>query len=77
MTVDGTGLVNALSPAISADGQTLYWLDFNDFGKVFAATRGATPTVFTHKRAVSTIAIGSAPVRSADELQSRPGCRRS
>lgn len=69
VTVDGSGLVNALSPAISADGQTLYWLDFNDFGKVFAATRGATPTVFTNKRAVSTIAIGSAPVLSADELQ--------
>ena len=69
VTVDGPGLVNALSPAISADGQTLYWLDYNDFGKVFAATRGATPTVFTNKRAVSTIAIVSAPVLSADQLQ--------
>jgi hypothetical protein len=68
VSVDGKGLDNALSPTISADGQTLYWLDFVDFGKVFAATRGATPTIFTGKRAVSTIAIGGRPVLSADEL---------
>jgi len=68
VTVDGSGLVNALSPAISADGQTLYWLDFNDFGKVFAATRSSGSTGFVNKRAASTIAIGRSPVLSADEL---------
>ncbi|MEO8702653.1 MAG: hypothetical protein ABI867_21595 [Kofleriaceae bacterium] len=68
VSVDGTGLQNALSATISADGQTLYWLDFNDFGKVFAATRGLTPSAFTNKRAASTIAIAGAPVLSTDEL---------
>jgi len=68
VTVDGTGLTNALSATISADGQTLYWLDFQDFGKVFAATRGATPAQFSNRRAASVIAIASPPVLSADEL---------
>jgi len=66
--VDNTSLDNAVAPTISADGQTLYWLDFLDFGKVFAATRGATPTMFVGKHAVSTIAISGRPVLSADEL---------
>jgi len=68
ITVDGTALTNALSPTISADGQTLYWLDFNDFGKVFAATRGNTPTIFTGRRAASSIAISGSPILTADEL---------
>lgn len=68
ITVDGSQLLNAIAPAISADGQTLYWLDFVDFGKVFAATRGGTPTIFTGRRPVSSIAISSAPVLTADEL---------
>ncbi len=68
VSVDRTALTNALSPTISADGQTLYWLDFSDFGKVFAATRSGTPTIFVNKRSPATVAIGAAPVLSADEL---------
>ncbi|MBC7976062.1 MAG: PD40 domain-containing protein [Myxococcales bacterium] len=66
--VDGTALTNALSPTISADGQTLYWLDFSDFGKVYAATRNGEPTSFITKRSPATVALGAAPVLSADEL---------
>ncbi len=68
VTVDGLSLTNALSPTISSDGQTLYWLDFNDFGKVFSATRNGGATRFVNRRAASTIAIGFDPVLSADEL---------
>jgi len=66
--VDGTGLTNALAPQISADGQTLYWADFIDFGKVFSATRSNDPRTFINKHAVSTFATGAAFVLSADEL---------
>jgi hypothetical protein len=68
VTVDGTNLINALSPTISADGQTLYWLDFIDFGKVFSATRNFGATGFVNKRAASTIAITSPPALSHNEL---------
>jgi hypothetical protein len=67
VTVDGTALQNALSPTISADGQTLYWLDFNDF-KMRAATRGSTPTGFVNARIASTITLAGQPVLSPDEL---------
>jgi hypothetical protein len=65
--VDGIALTNALGPMISADGQTLYWLDFLDFGKLFTATRGSGPTAFINKREAATFPLGSIVV-SADEL---------
>ena len=68
VTVDGSGLASALAPTISADGQTLYWLDYSDYGKVFAATRGSSPTAFVNKRSAATMAIGTSPVLSTDEL---------
>jgi hypothetical protein len=67
ISVDGTGLQNALSPTISADGQTLYWLDYNDF-KMRSAKRGNTPTIFTNVRVASTMDLSHSPVLSADEL---------
>lgn len=67
VTVDGSALLNALAPAISADGQTLYWIDFNDF-KMHAATRGSTPTAFVNARDASTITLAGQPVLSSDEL---------
>jgi hypothetical protein len=67
VSVDGKPLLNALSATISADGMTLYWLDFNDF-KLHSATRGATPTIFTGNTEVSTMAIPTSAVLSADEL---------
>lgn len=66
--VDGGGLENTLSPALSSDGQTLYWLDFNDFGRVFRATRGGTPSSFSNADVIATMAISTTPVLSADEL---------
>jgi WD40-like Beta Propeller Repeat len=70
VTVDGADLIDALSPTITPDGQTLYWRGFlgNDYGKVFSATRNNGPTTFVNKRAVSTISTGFVPVLSADEL---------
>jgi hypothetical protein len=70
ITVDGAPLLGAIGPKVSADGVTLYWLDFsnNQYGKMFTAVRGASFTEFTGKRAVSTLSLGSEPVLSADEL---------
>jgi hypothetical protein len=68
VSVDGSGLQNALSPTISADGQTLYWLDFNDF-KLRAATRGSTPTSFMNARIASTMTMSGPAVLSPDELR--------
>jgi hypothetical protein len=65
--VDGTALTNAAGPMISADGQTLYWLDFIDFGKLFTATRSSGATTFVNKREAATFPVGSIVV-SADEL---------
>jgi hypothetical protein len=67
VNVDGTGLQNALSPTISADGQTLYWLDFNDF-KLRSAKRGNTPTIFTNAKTTSTMDLAYSAVLSTDEL---------
>jgi WD40-like Beta Propeller Repeat len=67
VTVDGTSLVNTILPTISADGQTLYFVDLTDT-RVYAATRGASPTAFTGRRAASSVMIGSQPILSADEL---------
>jgi len=67
VTVDGPGLVNALSPVLSYDAQTLYWLDFNVF-RMHAATRGTTPSIFTDARDASAIDNVFNPVLSADEL---------
>lgn len=65
--VDGKQLFNALSVTISADGTTLYWLDFNDF-KLHSATRGLTPTSFTGDTIAATMPIGTNAVLTADEL---------
>jgi hypothetical protein len=67
VTVDGPGLDDALTPFISSDGQTLYWLDFAVF-RLHAATRGGTPSIFTNARDASTIDNVYNPVLSADEL---------
>jgi len=67
VNVDGSQLLSALTPTISADGQTLYWLDYQDF-LLHAATRGSTPTIFTGNKIVSSIPIGSNVVLTADEL---------
>jgi hypothetical protein len=67
VTVDGALLTNAILPTISADGQTLYYVDFADAARVYAATRGAAPTAFTGRRVVSAIGVGSQPILSADE----------
>lgn len=66
VTVGGTALSDALSPHLSADGQTLYWLDFQTF-KLHQAARGATPSVFNAGREVTAADVYS-PVLSADEL---------
>jgi WD40-like Beta Propeller Repeat len=67
ISVGSTQLLNALSATISADGQTLYWLDFQDF-KARSALRGATPTSFGAASVASSIDLAGAPVLSADEL---------
>jgi hypothetical protein len=67
VTVDGPGLDDALTPFISSDGQTLYWLDFSVF-RLHAATRGGTPAIFNNARDASTIDNVYNPVLSADEL---------
>lgn len=66
VSVDGSGLAPALSPVISADGQTLYWTDYNDF-KLRTAARAGTPSAFTGKKEASTMAVGTVAL-SADEL---------
>ncbi|HEU0033525.1 MAG TPA: hypothetical protein VFQ53_22995 [Kofleriaceae bacterium] len=67
VTAGTSGIVNALSPTISDDGQTLYWLDFGDF-KLRSATRGGTPTIFNPPTLASTVDMGAAPVLTSDEL---------
>ncbi len=66
VTVGGSALSDALSPHLSADGQTLYWLDFQAF-KLHQAPRGSTPANFGAGREV-TMADVYNPVLSADEL---------
>lgn len=66
VSIGGSGLVNALVPMISSDGQTLYWLDFQQF-YLHAAQRGDTPLVFGPATLVSNIPIFN-PVLSRDEL---------
>ncbi|MBK8215099.1 MAG: PD40 domain-containing protein [Myxococcales bacterium] len=66
VTVGGTALSDALSPHLSADGQTLYWLDFQTF-KLHQAARGATPAIFGTGREVTPADVYN-PVLSADEL---------
>jgi hypothetical protein len=68
VTVDGNPLVNTIFPTISADGQTLYFVELVNSARLYAATRGASPTAFTGRRAVSSMGIGGPPVLSADEL---------
>ncbi len=67
VNVDGPQLLNALSATISADGMTLYWLDFTEF-KLHSATRGSTPTSFTGHMVTSTMGLGGNAVLTADEL---------
>ncbi len=66
VTVGGSALSDALSPHLSADGQTLYWLDFQTF-RLRQAARGATPSVFGASREVTPPDVYN-PVLSADEL---------
>jgi hypothetical protein len=66
VTVGGSALSDALSPHLSADGQTLYWLDFQTF-KLRQAARGATPSIFGASREVTPADVYN-PVLSADEL---------
>jgi len=64
--VGGSGLTNALTAQISADGQTLYWLDFMEF-KLHSAVRTGAPTQFGAASAASTLELYN-PVLSSDEL---------
>jgi hypothetical protein len=66
VSVGGMGLLDALTPAISADGQTLYWLDFQQF-LLHSAPRAGTATQFGLPRVTSTISMFN-PVLSADGL---------
>lgn len=61
-------LTDALGPTISADGQTLYWVDAVGDFVVRAAARNGGPAAFAPARKVSTFAIQSPAVLSADEL---------
>jgi hypothetical protein len=65
--VNNTVLGNALSATISADGQTLYWLDFGDF-TIRTATRMGSPTTFGPSTRITSFGILNPPVLSADEL---------
>lgn len=66
VSVGGAGLINALIPVISSDGQTLYWIDFQQF-YLHAARREDTSLVFDSATSVSSIPIHN-PVLSRDEL---------
>ncbi|TMQ03743.1 MAG: hypothetical protein E6J91_45860 [Deltaproteobacteria bacterium] len=66
VNVGGSGLTSALAPVISADGQTLYWLDFQNF-QLHSARRQNTPLVFGPAMVASTIPVYN-PVLSRDEL---------
>ncbi len=66
VTVGGSALQDALVPRISADGQTLYWLDFAEF-KLHSASRLATPGNFGQVKDASNEPKYE-PVLSADEL---------
>jgi hypothetical protein len=63
---DGAELTNALSPVIASDGQTLYWLDFQNF-RLHSAQRMETPLAFGPASLASTIPIHD-PVLSRDQL---------
>jgi hypothetical protein len=64
--VDGT-VIAALTPHLSADGQTLYWLDFAVF-RLHQAQRGSQQWSFTGGRDASSIDNVYNPVLSADQL---------
>jgi hypothetical protein len=66
VSVDGSGLVDALTPHLSMDGQTLYWLDFAKF-RLHQARRGRQPASFAGAREASSIDNVYNPVMSADE----------
>jgi hypothetical protein len=66
VTREGEPLLDGLSPVISADGQTLYWLDFSNF-TLRGAPRTGGPEAFGGDDRESTFAMNAA-VLSADEL---------
>ena len=66
VSIDGT-VVTALTPHLSMDGQTLYWLDFAVF-RLHQAQRGSQHYTFTGGRDASSIDNVYNPVLSADEL---------
>jgi hypothetical protein len=67
VSVDGTTLSSALSPTLSADAQTLYWLDFSVF-RLHSATRGSNEASFTDGRDASSIDNVYNVALSRDEL---------
>jgi hypothetical protein len=66
VSVDRSTLVDALTPHLSKDGQTLYWLDFTRFG-LHQAQRNSQPSSFTNARPASSIDNVYNPVVSTDE----------
>lgn len=66
VSVDGSALVDALTPHLSTDGQTLYWLDIATF-RLHQARRGRLPSSFIGARDASSIDNVYNPVLSADE----------
>jgi hypothetical protein len=67
LTADGSLLVNALTPHLSVDGQTLYWLDIARF-RLHQAQRGSQHWSFSGTRDASSLDNIYTPVLSADEL---------
>jgi hypothetical protein len=66
VSVDRSTLVDALTPHLSTDGQTLYWLDFAVF-RLHQAQRNNQPSSFAGARDASSIDNVYNPVLSADE----------
>lgn len=67
VSVDLASLNNAIDVVISDDGQTLYWLAFNDFS-MHAADR-QDPKSFMNSRSAATFTMDTgSPTLSADEL---------
>jgi hypothetical protein len=67
VTVDGPALLSALTPHLSSDGQTLYWLDFSVF-RLHSASRSGTPANFIGMADATQMDSVFNPVLSADEL---------
>jgi hypothetical protein len=65
LVIDGVNATELFSPALSADGQTLYFGDIS-FSQVFSASRGGSVATFINRKLISS---AQAPVVvSSDEL---------